>query len=658
MRTLKHTKLKKSALAAALAVSLGAGSMMDRAYADTYTFSFTGYFTMLTSGGTPLQNTSLPYYSNSWSGYRTQITGTMTYDTVASTGSGTITPFQFFNGSTPAAAQSVTFQSIGNGTCTNSSPSSCQPGDLLLGNMLFNWNGNNGIPVSIVMDASGLFGAMGASLTPGSVVTGVGALPASNYMKNGSLPIGPVPVATLTQNTTLVGAACTGTWPNSTCAGRNPSGGLPLVTDTVVPTGYNPTQTGIGGNPMVAGPFVGFNANFDFVKMTVTSKNGVSGPPSVNSTSPINGSTTANPLSTPPITVTFTEPMEDNTVAAALTVNLTGGAAVPGTVSPSAAGQTATTFTFTPTNTLAYSTGYTANVSTAALNAGGQALTSAYTWSFTTKAAPVSTSCTGGGPAPATGTAGNFTMLTPTGTPFGGTNDVVYTYSGTTNTAVNGNVFNMTLASATPEPFFGFDWSAHDIRVFGPGSYTFNTGCTITELHAGYFPYSSQGSPYCADTTGTPLTMNVGPGQLGALMLFDWNGNNNIYVADVWNQHAQWVSGPGSENGLWTGPAWGGPAGYMVNPNTTWAFATTPDTNNGINGTPMVNGPFIGFSATFNLDASDTCAAAASVPIQAHDTKVSGCTISPTPVSLFKRSDWLILLGFVGWMGWWRKRRA
>ena len=653
MRTSKYTKFKRSALAAALTLSLGAGALAERAYADTYTFSFSGEFTMLTSTGTPLTNTSSS--SNSWSGLRTDITGTMTYDTVAGTGSGTIAPFQFFSGTSPAVAQAITFQAIGNGVCTTSSPSSCQPGNLLLGNMLFNWSGNNGIPVSIVMDASGLFGAMGSALTPGSVVQGVGTLPASNYIKNGTFPIGPVPVATLTQNTTPV-ASCTGTWPNSTCAGLNPSGGLPLVPDTSVPTGYSPSQTGIGGNPMIAGPFVGFNANFDFVKMTVTSKNGVSAPPSVITTSPTNGSTTADPLSTA-ITVTFSEPMEDNTVATAFTLNQTGSGAVPGTVSPSTSGQTATVFTFTPTNTLAYSTGYTADVSTAALNAGGLALSSAYTWSFTTKAVPVSTSCTGGGPPPTSGTAGNFTMLTPTGTPFGGTNDVVYTYSGTTNTAVNGTDFNMTLASATPEPFFGFDWSAHDIRVFGPGSYTFNTGCTIAELHAGDFPYSSQGSPYCADTTGTPLTMNVGAGQLGALMLFDWHGNDNIYVADVWNQHAQWQSGPGSTNGLWTGPAWGGPAGYMVNPATTWTFASTPGTGNGIDGTPMVNGPFTGFSANFNLDASDTCVVAASAPIQAHDTKVAGCTMSPTPVNLFKRSDWFILLGFIGWLGWWRRKR-
>ena len=642
MSTLRRTKLTKSALAAAVALSLGAGSLGERAYADTYSFSFTGEFTMLTSAGTPLANTSYQY--NSWSGKRTDITGTMTYDTVAGTGSGTIAPFQFFSGTSPAAAQGITFQYIGNGTCTNNDPTQgCQPGNLLLGNMLFNWNGNNGIPVSIVMDATGLLGAMGPSLTPGSVVKSTGVLPASNYMTSGKFPIGVVPVATTTWNTTTCSGATTGS---------NPSGCLPLVADTVVPTGYSPTQTGIGGNPMIAGPFVGYNANFDFTSMTVTSKNGVSGPPSVLSTSPAANSPTADPLANPPVTITFTQPMEENTVATAFTLDLTnGGTAVPGTVSPNTSGQTASTFTFTPTSTLSYSTGYTAHVSTAALNSGGVALPSAYAWSFTTKAAPANTSCTGGGPAPTPHTAGNFTMLTPTGTPFGGTNDVIYTWNGTTNTTVNGTNFNMTLASATPEPFFGFTWSAHDIRVFGgPATYVFNTGCTITELHNGVMPSA------CA-VQGTPLTMTVGAGQLGALMLFDWHGNDNIYVADVWNQNAPWQSGPGTKNGLWTGPAWGGPAGYMVDPATTWAFASTPDTNNGINGTPMVNGPFVGFSANFNLDASDTCTVAASAPIQAQDTKVSGCSISATPVNPFKRSDWFILLGFVGWLGWWRRKR-
>jgi len=642
MSTLGQTKLTKSALAAAVALSLGAGGMMDRANADTYTFSFSGEFTMLgpnsgTAPGSPLQNSS--YKSNSWKGYRTNITGTMNYDTVAKTGTATVASFKFFGN--PAVAQSFTVQAIGNGACTNNDPTQgCGVGNLLLGNMLFNWNGNNGIPVSIVIDATGLFNAMGPALVPGSVVTGTGVLPASNAMANGVYRTGVVPVAMTTWNTT-------------TCAGAGMgsavSGCLPLIADTTVPSSYNPTQTGIGGNPMIAGPFGGFNANFDFTSMTVSSKNGVSGPPAVQATSPTNASTTADPFATP-INVTFSQPMKEDTVASALTLKLTnGGTNVPGSVSPSTVGQTATTFTFTPSSTLAYSTGYTANVSTGATAGDGQTLSPAYTWSFTTEAAPASNACTHGGPAPTTHTAGNFTMLTPGGVPFGGTNDVVYSWDGTTNVAANGTNFNMTLASAGPEPFDGFLWSAHDIRVFGPGTYPFNTGCTIAELHAGTAPGS------CA-VQGPTVAMTVGAAQVGALMLFDWHGNDNIYVAEVWNKNALWSQGPGSENGLWTGPAWGGPAGFMVDPNTTWALSSTANTGNGINGIPMVNGPFTGFSANFNLDASDSCVAAAAPLTEAKNTKVGGCSINPTPVNLFERSDWAILLGFIGWLGWTRRK--
>jgi hypothetical protein len=69
--------------------------------------------------------------------------------------------------------------------------------------------------------------------------------PGSTY----TLPIGASPVATTTWNTTDIGTISLGT---------NPSGTLPLIADT------------IGGSPMKAGPFPGFNPNFDFDNMTVT----------------------------------------------------------------------------------------------------------------------------------------------------------------------------------------------------------------------------------------------------------------------------------------------------------------------------------------------------------------------------------------------------
>ena len=267
--------LKKTALCLAVTAALGTSAA---ASASTVNFSFNGLFTMLTSGGTPLNNTS--YSTNSWSGNRTDITGTMSFNTTAGTGTGTVTPFGFFGTASnlkPAVAQAISFQAIGNGQGG--------AGTLVLGNMLFNWGGNNGIPVSIVLDAAGLFDAGGATgtYTPGQVINQTSAgdvLPASNYMKSGKFQIGVVPVATTTWNTTLVGAACTGT-NGASCMGRNPSGGTPLIADTVVPTGYSVAQTGVGGNPMVAGPFVGYNANFDITSMTVTGVSAVPVPAAV-----------------------------------------------------------------------------------------------------------------------------------------------------------------------------------------------------------------------------------------------------------------------------------------------------------------------------------------------------------------------------------------
>ena len=82
---------------------------------------------------------------------------------------------------------------------------------------------------------------------------------------------------------------------------------------------------------------------------------------------------------------------------------------------------------------------------------------------------------------------GNFTMLDPGGNTFGGTNDVVFVWDGVTfNTDETDNNFGvMTIASNRPQPFFGFPWTAHNVRVYGPGTYSFDTTCTVAQLEAG-----------------------------------------------------------------------------------------------------------------------------------------------------------------------------
>ena len=102
----------------------------------------------------------------------------------------------------------------------------------------------------------------------------------------------------------------------------------------------------------------------------------------------------------------------------------------------------------------------------------------------------------------------NFTMIDPGGSTFGGTNDIVAGWDGTVNTNVTSTNFNMTLGSASNYPFFGFPWSAHDISVLGPGSYSFDTTCSAGQVQSGM--------ANCGGTPDQYLNLTVGAGQLGA----------------------------------------------------------------------------------------------------------------------------------------------
>lgn len=671
MKQIKSKYLKKAALSAAVAIAIGSSNSI--AHADTYVFSFSGTFTMLTSTGSVVNNTADPYYFDPAWGYgmRSQITGTLTYDDVAKTGTMTIAPFSFqagtIAGGDPAAATGITIEGIGNGSGGS--------GNLIMGNMLFNWHGNNGIPVSIVWDASGLLGTLG-SLTPGSTIgadtgfpitTSGGAYPASNGMSKGSFAIGTVPMATTTWNTTTV---------SGTTLGTNPSGQLPLIADSGLVTGYDVDQTtagyqsctdqststgnqcalGIGGTPMQAGPFAGFNASFDITKMTLSSKNGITGLPSVTSTLPSNNATGFSISSN--ITVTFSQNMTASTVAtsgAFTVVETATGTPVTGTVTP-ATGTSAVTFTFDPAVSLNYSTQYTATLATSIQDSAGQNLPAVYTWTFTTQAQPTGTQ-TCSTPSATVPTGSNFTMLDPSGKPFGGTNDITYSLNfSSLNTSVNGvlGIATNTLASAGPQPFYGSPWTAHHIRLFGPGTYVINTACSTSELENGTCNANS-------DSTKN-LTMVVGTGQIGAHMLFDWNGNPNIDVVNVWSTNAAWNQSPaGTKNDLWTAELWGGPTGFSVDPNTTWAYVSTDNGGDGINGAAMVDGPFKGYSANFNLGATSSCVGSGAVPFTgtiSENTKNSGggCSLNSLSVNSSERADWWLLAGFLTWLGVVRRR--
>ena len=107
-------------------------------------------------------------------------------------------------------------------------------------------------------------------------------------------------------------------------------------------------------------------------------------PPTVISTTPATGATSV-PVNQV-LSATFSVGMNSATIdAATFTVAGPGGVAVAGTVGYTASGSVAT---FTPAANLAYSTLYTATITTGATNSAGTPLAGSYEWSFTTITPP------------------------------------------------------------------------------------------------------------------------------------------------------------------------------------------------------------------------------------------------------------------------------
>jgi len=237
----------------------------------------------------------------------------------------------------------------------------------------------------------------------------------------------------------------------------------------------------------------------------------------------------------------------------------------------------------------------------------------------------------------------NFTMLGPTGGRVGGTNDVTITWDGSLNTSVADPHVNMTISS--PTTFFGQPWFANNVQVFGPGSYTFEAclddGSKIGTKACGNPNYD----PADPSTITNPLAMNVGANQIGVHMLFNWNGNNNIDVVNVWDKNALWGFAPnggttksyleGADLGCF--PSGGKKGGNATSPECTnlfatqWMFASTDVNGSGVPGSGMVDGPFIGFNANFNVS-----------------------NVSPVPVPA---AVWLMGSGLLGLVGVARRKK-
>lgn len=188
-----------------------------------------------------------------------------------------------------------------------------------------------------------------------------------------------------------------------------------------------------------------------------------------------------------------------------------------------------------------------------------------------------------------TTTNNNFTMVGATNGNTGGTNDVTFTWDGTYRTSIEADgLYNATLSS--PTAFSGKKWTAHHVNIYGPGTYTFYTGCASGGVS------STTYNPSCG--AGGAYVMTVGAGQVGAHMLFNWSTSTDIDVVVLWDMNKSWnQTGTTSPFNLLTNT--GGNTA-----DTVWngvSIDTDIDADN-YSGTKMIDGPFSDQSANFSVN--------------------------------------------------------
>jgi hypothetical protein len=468
--------------------------------------------------------------------------------------------------------------------------------------MLFDWNGNLNIDVVVVADKNATFGSGNDTFHE----------KASCFTSSGKA---------------IAGANCL--WAGPGFLGGNnvnrPSDHHVWMLASVDQAGGDGTP----GTPMAPlGPFAGFNANFNF-NGTLSPSDGVCGPATDTTPDPFSFSGVIN--------ATF------NTLytTSAITVSGLGvsppgvGITAPITISGGGSPQYSLNGGITWTNApgtvingdtvMVRATSGLANGSTvtATLNIGG------VTGSFT-----VST------PAAVGNQGSNFTMLDSAGGIVGGTNDVAASWDSSCTTNVASNDFShMSLSSNTP--FFSYNWTAHHIRVFCPGTYIINTACTTGNSSAQDIDAGT-----CTPNTDPTknYTFTVAAGQIGGHMLFDWNTTKNIDVVEVWSTNA--IFGPSK---MYTSGA------ACNNPATVWNLMSTDWDGDSKNGGAMIDGPFTYFSANFNIRTSGTPLACSTIYTPtvnvADPSNTAGCSISSTPENVTERADWWLIAGFLTWLG-------
>jgi hypothetical protein len=237
-------------------------------------------------------------------------------------------------------------------------------------------------------------------------------------------------------------------------------------------------------------------------------------PPTVTDTTPLAGETGVSLLTQPK--ATFSKALDPTTITpTSFTLTPSGGTAVPATVSYDASTLKAT---LVPSSALAYSTTYTARLSTAVKALDGTALASAFTWSFTT-ADPVPPQVTSTFPAdgatgigttvppravfsrsldPATITATSFTLSGPSGAVA-----ATVAYDDSTRTATLTPTAALDVSTTYTARISTAVKAVDGVALAAPVTWSFTTASAATAP-----PTVTSRSP-AAGATGVPLTTSV-----------------------------------------------------------------------------------------------------------------------------------------------------
>lgn len=212
----------------------------------------------------------------------------------------------------------------------------------------------------------------------------------------------------------------------------------------------------------------------------------------------------------------------------------------------------------------------------------------------------------------------------------------------------------------TSYPYYGDPTWGYGIRTQLTGTAQFDTDTGAGTATVNPFEFFASGPAVAHDITMQAVGNGMGgPGTLVAgAMLFDWNNNNNISVGIVLDAAGMFgaMMGGLTPGQVITGgavPASDGIAKgkYPIGPSpmATTSFDTEYHNggaiisgDDGIGGSPMDNGPFIGFSANFDITE------------MTFNNCIANCGPPPVPVPA---AVWLFGSGLLGLVGVARRRK-